>query len=232
MVVSLFVGVRPGIRPSRLRCATPYLDFRQHHPIMGSVISKTDLRKQLRMARKEHAAAQPDSIRALLFKRPPAPLLDLIPQGATIGLYHANSDEAPAAGYAKFFSESGHPIALPRFSNREAPMEFARHSDPFGETDLEQGAFGMMQPLADAPTEKPDVLFVPLVGFTADGERLGQGGGHYDRWLAEHPETIAIGMAWDVQLTETLPSEPHDRSLAAVVTPTRLYGPFEEADNA
>ncbi len=41
-----------------------------------------------------------------------------------------------------------------------------------------------------------DVLFVPLVGFTAQGQRLGQGGGHYDRWLEAHPDAVPIGMAW------------------------------------
>ena len=70
------------------------------------------------------------------------------------------------------------------------------------------------------------MLFVPLLGFTAKGARIGQGGGHYDRWLADHPETVAIGMAWDAQLCEDLPMEAHDQSLSAVVTPTRLYGPF------
>jgi 5-formyltetrahydrofolate cyclo-ligase len=62
------------------------------------------------------------------------------------------------------------------------------------------------------------------VGFTASGARLGQGGGHYDRWLAEHPGTLAVGLAWDAQLCDTLPTEPHDAPLAAVVTPTRIYG--------
>ena len=73
---------------------------------------------------------------------------------------------------------------------------------------------------------RPDVLLVPIVGFTDNGERLGQGGGHYDRWLEAHPETIAIGMAWDCQKRDRLPVEGHDRRLHAVVTPTRFYGPF------
>ncbi len=141
-----------------------------------------------------------------------------------VGVYHANPLEAPAAGYAKFFHESGHQIALPRFASRAAAMEFAVHSDPFGDSDLEVGPFGMLQPEGDASTVKPDVLFVPLIGFTEDGDRLGQGGGHYDRWLADHPGRMAIGMAWDAQLCEQLPTEPHDVALDAVVTPTRLYG--------
>jgi 5-formyltetrahydrofolate cyclo-ligase len=78
----------------------------------------------------------------------------------------------------------------------------------------------------------PDVLFVPLVGFTARGDRLGQGGGHYDRWLAANPHVPAIGLGWDCQLVEDLPREDHDRPLSAVVTPTRLFGPFTRSDHA
>ena len=105
-------------------------------------------------------------------------------------------------------------------------MEFAEHTDPFGATDLESGPFGMMQPGSNATALMPDVLFVPLIGFTAEGDRLGQGGGHYDRYLSHHPGRVAIGLAWDVQLCEELSTEPHDQRLDAVITPTRMYGPF------
>lgn len=191
---------------------------------MARALNKTDLRKALRNARREHVAAQPQSIRALLFHRPPAPLLAKIGDEAVIGLYSATPDEAPTAGYARFFHEAGHTIALPHFSAADAPMQFRRHTDPHGQSDLETGPFAIRQPADDAPEVIPDVIFVPLVGFTEDCERLGQGGGHYDRWLAEHPGRIAIGLAWDVQLAEHLPVEPHDIPLDAVVTPTRLYG--------
>ena len=188
--------------------------------------TKSDLRDRLRAERRRHVASLAKSTRALLFMRPPAALLRLVPEGATIGLYRANPHEAPAERYARFFLEQGHALALPRFAHRQAPMEFAAHSDPYGESDLEVGPYGLMQPLPEAAAVTPQVLFVPLLGFTAEGERLGQGGGHYDRWLAEHPETVAIGLAWDCQQVEELPCEAHDAPLAAVVTPTRLYGPF------
>ena len=185
---------------------------------------KVALREQLRTARKAHVEALPDSIRGLLFHRPPAPLLARIRDEAVIGLYHASPFEAPAGGYARFFHEAGHTLALPRFAERAAPMTFARYSDPHAETDLEVGPFGMLQPVAEAEALVPDILFVPLVGFTPDLDRLGQGGGHYDRWLAEHPPTLAVGLAWDAQMCDSLPTEPHDRPLDAVVTPTRIYG--------
>jgi 5-formyltetrahydrofolate cyclo-ligase len=182
------------------------------------------MRKSLRAARRAHVEALPDQIRGLLFHRPPAPLLAQIGDEAVIGLYHAGPYEAPAGGYARFFHEAGHTLALPRFAAPAAPMQFARHTDPHADTDLEVGPFGMLQPGAEADPLVPDILFIPLVGFTASGTRLGQGGGHYDRWLAEHPPALAVGLAWDAQACETLPTQPHDAPLDAVITPTRIYG--------
>ncbi len=188
--------------------------------------TKAQLRTKLRGIRRAHVEALPDVTRALLFKVPPAPLRDLIPGGATIGLYRATAFEAPATSYAKYFQESGHTIALPRFEHKGAPMEFRIWSDPFEESDLAVGPFGLMQPADHADAVDPEILFVPLLGFTEDGARIGQGGGHYDRWLADHSSATTIGMAWDAQLVGELPLEAHDKRLSAVVTPTRIYGPF------
>lgn len=189
-------------------------------------LSKSELRRSLRTARKAHVESLPDHIRGLLFHRPPVPLLARIPQEAVIGVYHAGPWEAPAAAYARFFHEAGHPIALPQFSAPDATMTFRRHSDPYGQDDLEVGPFGVLQPSAEAEAEAlvPEILFVPLVGFTPTLARLGQGGGYYDRWLAEHPPLLAIGLAWDAQACDALPTEPHDVPLDVVVTPTRIYG--------
>lgn len=187
--------------------------------------TKATLRRTLRQARTSHVAALPDAVSALVFRRPPAPVIELIPANASIGLYHATETEAPASGYARFFMEQGHSIALPRVGD-DGAMTFHAHTDPFGEADLEEGPFGIMQPASDAPPVTPQVLFVPLVGFTESGHRLGQGGGYYDRWLAAHPGTIAIGLAWDVQKVDELPLEDHDMPLTAIVTTTRIYGPF------
>ena len=168
-------------------------------------------------------------MRALLFLRPPGAILERIDGSDTIGLYHATQSEAPARGYAKFFQERGHTLALPRVIE-DGVMDFAAHTDPFDDSDLHDGPFGMAQPGPEADSLVPDILFVPLLGFTDRGERLGQGGGYYDRWLAKHRPRLAIGLAWDAQLVEALPTDPHDIRLDAVVTPTRLYGPFARED--
>jgi len=189
-------------------------------------VEKAALRKALRAARREHAAALPPEVSALVFARPPSPVMALLPTGATIGLYREDPGEAPASAYARFFFEAGYALALPRVTTLAEPMRFHLHTDPHGASDLHPGPLGLMQPAPDSPEVVPEVLFMPLVGFTDRGERIGQGGGFYDRWLAAHPQTIAIGMAWDMQKVDELPLEPHDMKLTAIVTPTRIYGPF------
>ena len=187
---------------------------------------KKQLRDELRRKRVAHAAGLPPEVSALVFNRPPSPVLALVPEGATIGLYRSDAGEAPSASYIRFFFERGHPIALPRVTTLDKPMEFRLHTDPYEESDLEAGVWGLRQPRIAAPVVTPEVLFMPLVGFTAKGDRLGQGGGYYDRYLAAHPQTVAIGMAWDVQEVPELPTELHDMRLSAIVTPTRVLGPF------
>ncbi len=75
-------------------------------------------------------------------------------------------------------------------------------------------------PSSDGAPVSPDVVLVPCVGYTEDGHRLGYGGGYFDRWLAEHPQVCAVGVAWSfARLDETeLAPAPHDVRLAVIVT--------------
>lgn len=74
-----------------------------------------------------------------------------------------------------------------------------------------------------SPTGKPvvpDVVLVPCLGFTADGYRLGYGGGYFDRFMAAHPEVTAIGVGWHFSLLTADAFEPadHDQPLTVVIT--------------
>jgi len=73
-----------------------------------------------------------------------------------------------------------------------------------------------------AALTRPDVVIAPLLAFDARGNRLGQGGGHYDRAIATlradgHP-LVVIGLAYAGQEVPELPAEPHDQRLDAVLT--------------
>jgi 5-formyltetrahydrofolate cyclo-ligase len=69
----------------------------------------------------------------------------------------------------------------------------------------------------------PDLVITPLLAFDAEGGRLGQGGGYYDRTFAASAEAIRIGLAYSGQLLAGLPIEPHDARLHGILTETGLH---------
>lgn len=91
--------------------------------------------------------------------------------------------------------------------------------------DLSPGWRGVREPrgLRPARPDRLDAVIVPGVGFDPSGGRLGYGGGHFDRLLATvRPGTAVVGVAHDVQLVACVPSEPHDRPVDLIVTPTQV----------
>ena len=90
---------------------------------------------------------------------------------------------------------------------------------------LRPGFGNIPEPDASAPLIIPDLVLVPLVGATLSGQRLGQGGGYYDRTLAQlraAGSVIAVGLAFEVQIVTVLPADPWDEMLDWIATPKRL----------
>ena len=74
-------------------------------------------------------------------------------------------------------------------------------------------------PEADVESSWPDVVIVPGLAFTAAGDRLGQGGGWYDRFLSEvRPDCTSIGVCFAEQVVDTIPVHSHDVVMDHVVT--------------
>lgn len=89
---------------------------------------------------------------------------------------------------------------------------------------LRRGPLGLLQPACARPrrgAQRIDLILLPLLGFDAQGHRLGNGGGYYDRALAA-PRTgrrpLLVGYAYAAQEAETVPAEAWDVRLDAVVT--------------
>ena len=106
------------------------------------------------------------------------------------------------------------PVCVPVVVGKGLPLVFRRWAP---DARMVPGTFGTMVPAEDVPLV-PDVLIVPLVAFTDTGDRLGYGGGFYDRTLAALPGADAVGLAFAVQRVEALPLEPTDVRLRAVAT--------------
>ena len=87
---------------------------------------------------------------------------------------------------------------------------------------LVPGPFGIPEPdplhSRLLPPEELDAVLVPCVGFDAEGNRLGHGGGYYDRYLRRCPQTAAILTAFETQRLERVPREEHDLSFSVLVT--------------
>ncbi len=92
---------------------------------------------------------------------------------------------------------------------------------------LKKGQFGNQEPPKTEllPDDfQFDVIIVPVLGFDADGFRLGYGKGHYDRFLAKQAGSLTIGLAYqDGFIADGLPHEPHDIPLSLVITEERIH---------
>lgn len=110
---------------------------------------------------------------------------------------------------------AGKSLALPRIGDSE--IHFFQVA---GFEYLSFPAKGIAEPAADALlAEPPDLILVPGLGFDRGGRRLGRGGGFYDRFLATLPSSIPrIGIGFDFQICEAIPTESHDIRMSAVVT--------------
>lgn len=137
--------------------------------------------------------------------------------------YVATAEEADPAPVLAALENAGARVALPRVTGpARLALHWVTHSD-----ELVAGAFGILEPADGLPVAHPaeiDVALVPGVAFDAACNRLGYGGCFYDNLLPLlRPDALKIGLAFDVQLLETVPAEEHDVVLDWVVTPGAAY---------
>ncbi len=168
-------------------------------------------------AAREEPAAGPALVEYLPRLLELAPVSDPVVSG-----YLAIGDEIDPADLMAALTESGTTVALPVMVEPEQPLEF-RGWRP-GEALVER-MWGIREPGPDCPVVIPDLLLVPLLGVDDQGNRLGYGGGFYDRTLAglRSRKTIAaVGLAYEAQRLDAVPHGPYDEPLDYVLTPTGL----------
>lgn len=107
---------------------------------------------------------------------------------------------------------------------RVRPHGQLEHRELSDLSQLVETAFGLREPDPEqSPPANPglaDLIIVPGVAFTVDGSRLGMGGGYYDLFLAEHG-ALRVGLAYEMQLVDSLPVSAHDQSMDWIVTELR-----------
>ncbi|MHA0317429.1 5-formyltetrahydrofolate cyclo-ligase [Sphingomonas melonis] len=168
---------------------------------------KLALRAHLRAVRDGFAPMAPIKLAAAFVER--------LRPGLIVASYRPLGSEADPAPLVDAARAAGCALALPHVTTRAAPLRFLSWD---ASQVLERGAFGLLQPAADAPEVSPDIILTPLVGFDDARNRLGQGAGHYDRAFAAHPDAWRVGIAWSVQRVAALPADPWDMPLHAIAT--------------
>ena len=146
--------------------------------------------------------------------------LEVFQTSKIIGLYKAIGGEVSVEPLFSECWKLGKRTCIPLFNEETRLYEMAEIEES---TPFRIGHYGIQEPIAASLLEikKIDLMAVPGVAFDFYGNRLGRGGGYYDRILAELCG-ISIGVAFDFQVFSDIPRENHDKPVDFVITETKF----------
>lgn len=177
-------------------------------------MSKSKLRHEARAIRR----AIPPEARAAKSERILEHLRALpeLARAKAVGCYASRGSEVETTLLLRELLARGVVVALPVTLGEH--LVYARLNHPWA---LEPGAHGISEPRRpweEVSGEELDVIVVPGLRFGRDGSRLGNGGGHFDRYLAAHPKALRVALAFSEQLVDAVHVEPHDQGMDVVIT--------------
>ena len=140
--------------------------------------------------------------------------------GALLG-FAPLSSEPDIAAFLETAREQGRTVLLPRPGAEEGSLEAVPLTGPIA--GLHRDRMGVRVPSggASVPLSEIEVVLVPGLMFDPWGQRLGRGGGYYDRLLARLPGALTVGICFECCVGERVPVETHDRCVDLVVTEDR-----------
>jgi 5-formyltetrahydrofolate cyclo-ligase len=149
----------------------------------------------------ESMAKESEKLLAKLFQHP---VLEM----GFIAAFYPTDLEPQIVPFIKKLADEGR-LLLPRTLDKQS-MDFVLVQNL--ETDLQLGAFGIMEPKPELPTfeDMPIAFVVPGVVFGKDGGRMGHGAGYYDRFLSSFKGIPKIGLAYSAQIRSLLPQKATD----------------------
>ena len=133
-----------------------------------------------------------------------------------IGGYYPYNYEVDIINILKKFEKQNYTISLPKIK-KNAKMDFFNWST---EDPLEINRYGIPEPTS-TEVKYPDILLVPLVAFDKNFNRIGYGGGFYDRYInkvKKNKKIITIGLAYSFQKVDKIEVNKHDIKLDFIVT--------------
>lgn len=176
--------------------------------------NKKEIRERIKLLKKSISKAEKDvaadNVFSVLFS------VDEWMKAQKILFYYSLPDELQTAKYLDIASKCKDTY-LPRVNGDELEViKYEPHS-------IGVGAFNIFEPTSDKKIDinDIDITIVPAVAFDIVGNRLGRGRGFYDRLLI-NSNVLKIGVAYDFQLLEHLPTERHDIKMDMIITPNNI----------
>ncbi len=183
------------------------------------------IRKQIRQARQQLSSAQQQQAAKALSQQ----FLNLpeLLNSQHIAVYLHNDGEIATAELINSLWQLGKSVYLPVLHPFTSGYLLFQHYQP--NTLLTSNKYGIAEPILSCQDIKVvaelDLILTPLVAFDAQGQRIGMGGGFYDRTFAEQPlaQRRMIGLAHDCQQVACIPTEAWDVPLPMVLTPSAVF---------
>ena len=173
-------------------------------------MDKKELRKHIKALKKQYTAEQleiqSDTIMQKLESHP-----DFV-KANIVMLYYSLPDEVQTAKFiAKWRNHKQ--IILPTVVGDDiVPVKLEK------DTTFAKGDFDIQEPQSEPYTGSYDLIIVPGVAFDSNGNRLGRGRGYYDRFLCNHLNIKKIGICFNFQLVDSIPTEATDIRMDEIIS--------------
>ncbi len=189
----------------------------------GVAAVKAELRRAVLARRDAIPAERRAELSAAIFAT--VVTLEAFQRARTVLAYCSFGSEPVTDPFLRAVLAHGKTLALPKVCREPRALEVFRVTDPGRE--LRPGVWGIREPdpaaCAPVPLGALDLVVVPGVVFDVRGGRIGYGAGYYDRLLRGLGEDVAlVAAAFEVQIVDEVPMEPHDRPIDRIVTERRV----------
>lgn len=174
---------------------------------------KKSIRAEVRRRIKLLAEEEKQSSAAAIFAKVEA--TEAFAKAECVALFVAMWDEVPTTETLERWRGLGKRVVVPRVEG-----DIMRYYD-YHPDKMTAGAFGIIEPTGDKEVEAEviDLMIVPARAFTPNGDRMGRGGGFYDKYMSlEGFRAVKYGVAYACQIFDSLPTDPHDIPVDKVFT--------------
>ena len=170
---------------------------------------RTEIREKKRALTERQILCASSRLAELLYRHP------LYQNAKSLYAYLSYNQEVRTLPILARAQRDGKRVAVPKVFGEE--MRFLWLDDL---SAVAPGAYGIPEPVADAPEAQDETALVlmPGLAFDPQGRRCGYGGGFYDKYLAAHPQHPTLALCYDFQLYPQLDTDTHDIPVDAVLS--------------